>query len=631
MNREIRELLRHRTAALESSAQDMESIYRLTFENRDYIMTEHSDGYRIYTHTYGEVFDRCEAVAGALYERIGETHDYIGIEMDNSTDWIAAFWGILRSGNKPYLIKPDIPTLTAGILKTLNVKYILCDKIGSFEAEYIPMDSLVGGGDCPARFENEFALSTSATTLQEKICFYDGAAVAAQILCVKGIIKKNKRMVAHHNGHLKLLAFLPFYHVFGLFAVYFWFTFFGRTLVFMREMSAESLLATCKRHEVTHIFAVPLVWHTVEKKVRKELASRPAAQQKKFEKGVKLGKLLQRLNPIGGATATQKLLSEVTDKLFGQSVKFCISGGSALHRGASELINAIGYPLHNGYGSSELGITSVELRNGVDERCLCSIGQPFSAVEYKIQNEELFVKTATRCTRRLVEGAEQPWEEWYPTGDVVEQRADGHYYICGRKGDAVIGENGENINPDLLEEQFELQDAVAFSILGLQDELTMILEVSPYLPAPRAKALWEQITSVSDRLPDHSRIRAFYATFDPLSAPGAIKVSRTALRRALETDKIKLIPFTELLARNAEELSGALSDKVRALMARVLEVEEESITPDAHVLLELGADSMQYFSLLSALAEEFSLSAPDREENYCYTLRTICAYIERHL
>ena len=195
----------------------------------------------------------------------------------------------------------------------------------------------------------------------------------------------------------------------------------------------------------------------------------------------------------------------------------------------------------------------------------------------------------------------------------------------------VIGENGENINPDLLEEQFELRDAAAFSILGLEDKLTMILEVSPYLPASRARALWEQISAVSDRLPDHSRIRAFYATFDPLSAPGAIKVSRTALRRDLKTGKIKLIPFAELLSRDAEELSSSLSVKVRALMARVLEVEEASITPDAHVMLELGADSMQYFSLLSALAEEFSLSAPDREENYCYTLRTICEYIERYI
>jgi len=631
MNKEIRDLLRHRTAALESSTQDMESIYHLTFENRDYIMTEHSDGYRIYTQTYGEVFDRCEAVAAALYERIGERHDYIGIEMDNSTDWIAAFWGILRSGNKPYLIKPDIPSITAGILKTLNVKYILCRKAGTLEAEYIPMDSLVGGGLCPARFENEFALSTSATTLQEKICFYNGAAVAAQILCVKGILKKNKRMFAHHNGRLKQLAFLPFYHVFGLFAVFFWFTFFSRTLVFMREMSAESLLATCKRHEVTHIFAVPLVWHTIEKKVRKELAARPEAQQKKFNRGVKIGKLLQAISPIGGATATQKLLSEVTDKLFGQSVKFCISGGSALHRNACELINALGYPLHNGYGSSELGITSVELRAKSAERTLCSVGQPFDAVEYRLENGELFVKSRTRCARRMVEGKEIPWEEWFPTGDMMEQRPDGHYYICGRKGDVVIGENGENINPDLLEEQFELRDAAAFSILGLEDKLTMILEVSPYLPSSRARALWEQIAAVSDRLPDHSRIRAFYSTFDPLSAPGAIKVSRTALRRDLETGKIKLIPFAELLSRDTEELSSSLSDKVRALMARVLEVEEASITPDAHVMLELGADSMQYFSLLSALAEEFSLSAPDREENYCYTLRTICEYIERYI
>ena len=218
-----------------------------------------------------------------------------------------------------------------------------------------------------------------------------------------------------------------------------------------------------------------------------------------------------------------------------------------------------------------------------------------------------------------------------PTGDVLEQREDGHYYICGRKGDTVIGENGENINPDLLEELFSLKDALSFSILGLKDELTMILQINPYLPAARLRALWQQITAVSDTLPAHSRIRAFFVTYDALSAPGAIKISRTALRRALEEGKITLLPFAKALERDEEEFSSALADKVRALMARVLELEEESITPDAHVMLELGVDSMQYFALLSALAEEFSLTAPDRQEQYCDTLRTICDYIERYI
>ena len=71
---------------------------------------------------------------------------------------------------------------------------------------------------------------------------------------------------------LKQLAFLPFYHVFGLFAVYFWFTFFGRTLVFLRDYSADTILKTCRRHQVTHIFAVPMLWHTIEKQVRAEVA-----------------------------------------------------------------------------------------------------------------------------------------------------------------------------------------------------------------------------------------------------------------------------------------------------------------------------------------------------------------------
>jgi acyl-CoA synthetase (AMP-forming)/AMP-acid ligase II len=82
-------------------------------------------------------------------------------------------------------------------------------------------------------------------------------------------------MASMYNGSIKQLAFLPFYHIFGLFAVYYWFAFFGRTFVFLKDYSPDTIARTCRRHEVTHIFAVPLLWHTVEEKIQKGVRMMP--------------------------------------------------------------------------------------------------------------------------------------------------------------------------------------------------------------------------------------------------------------------------------------------------------------------------------------------------------------------
>ena len=70
---------------------------------------------------------------------------------------------------------------------------------------------------------------------------------------------------------MKLLMFLPLFHIFGLVASYFWFAFFGRTFVFLSDYSPNTILSTIRRHKVTHLFAVPLLWDTLAKEIKKEV------------------------------------------------------------------------------------------------------------------------------------------------------------------------------------------------------------------------------------------------------------------------------------------------------------------------------------------------------------------------
>lgn len=638
MNRNLKRYIRYNRDALVASEKNLKSIFEIMFRQGENVLCEGNDGFRVYRYTYAQMHERILSAAAGLYKKIGATHRYVALEMDNSPEWIVAFWAILMSGNKPYLVNLRYPgSLTAAILKTLEVRCILSAAPGSLDGEYILISELEGAeGSVPEEvFEDELAFSSSATSMNEVICFYRGQQISEQILNFKSIVKECPRIAKHYKGSLKQLAFLPFYHVFGLFAVYFWFTFFGRTLVFLRDYSAETILQTCRRHQVTHIFAVPMLWHTVEKQLLSTLKDRGEKQQKKFKKGLALSAGLQNLLPGMGPELSKKLLKEVTSQLFGPSVLFCINGGSYLRDSAMELMNGLGYCMHNGYGMSEIGITSVELRSRPKYRNLNTIGRPFDSVEYRLDEQGILqVRGRSLCTRKLVNGQEQHLEGWFNTGDNMTCR-DGYYTILGRQGDVVIGENGENINPDAIEKLFLLGKAKQLSVLGLPgedgQELSMVVQLSPYAPEQTVAAIRQEVYAINQTLPAASAIRKFYFTADELAPPTAVKVSRAQLQKKIAAGEVRLTPFADYIVASADGEDSPLMGDVKKIIASVLDIPADTVEATSHIFFDLGGSSIQYFSILTALSEHFGLTDYDRTDKYCYTPKEICEYIERRL
>lgn len=641
MNREIRKIVNKNCAALEKSEMDFESIYNIMFANKNCVLAETNENFRIQKYSYTDVKKMIEKTACALEKKIGATHSYVALEMENCLQWIVAFWAILRSGNKPYLVNcRHTKNLSDTILKSLDIRYIICIGTSQLEGEVIDFNSLgeIKNSTITAEFENEFAISTSATSLEPTVCFYSGKEISLQILDCKGILKKSGKIATHYKGKLKQLAFLPFYHIFGLSAVYFWFTFFGRTLVFLKDFTPETILKTIRKHEVTHIFAVPVLWHTIEKQLVKQVEEKGKKAVAKFENGKKITTALQNIFPVAGSFFAKKIMREVTEKLFGKSVQFCISGGSYLRSSAMELFNALGYSLHNGYGMSEVGITSVELRNKPKDLNKNSIGIPFDSVEYKIDsNNILHIKGDTLCTATLKNGVRTETEGWFCTGDKVTCD-NGTYFINGRESDVIIGENGENINPDIIEQNFTFSDADSFCVFGKGDvknqTVAMVVRINKFLPADRIRNILSEAESTNNSLPLANQIREFYFTYDPLAPETAVKVGRKYLMKEIENNNINLIPFSEIKANiqceTTEKLNEKLSKTISRIISRKTGFSKEEIQPDTHLIADLGISSIQYFSVITELENSFSVSFSLGEEN-CYTLRDFCTYIERHI
>lgn len=603
----VNKIAKERYNLLNNSNKDFKSIFEIMFKDEKNILVETNDGFRIYKRTYEEikyeVLNKAYSI-NKLYPDL--KNEYIGISVDSSIEWIICFWAILASNNKPYLINHRHPkNLSNSILSSLNAKYVLGVKM-DYDAILIDYFSLKY--EAPKNydfiFENEIALSTSATTLKEKIVFYNGEELSNLILNCKGILKNNKQIKKHYKDQLKLLVFLPLYHIFGLVAVYLWFSFFGRTLVFLNDYLPDTIIKTIKKHEVTHIFAVPLFWNTIEKEILKEVNKNN--KEKKFEKGLNLSIKLQKLMPSLGMKLSRKLMREVNDNLFGKSIKFMISGGGYIKDSTLRLFNGLGYPLNNGYGMSEVGITSVELSKKITDRLKNSIGKPFDSIEYKIEDNELLIKGKSISHKYMIEKKLYTIsnDEFFHSSDIAKLE-DGRYYILGRKDDLFIGPNGENINPDLIEKQINLDDIINLSVINYNDELSLIIQVNEFKKNNDLININNNVINELNKINSSIRPTKYYFTFNPLCAPTAIKVSRQYVLNKLKLNEIKLFNIEDIRSIEEKYNPKTLEKVIEIIKA---ETNNDNINKDSNLFFDLGINSLEYFSIMSNINNEFNIN-----------------------
>jgi len=69
-------------------------------------------------------------------------------------------------------------------------------------------------------------------------------------------------------------------------------------------------------------------------------------------------------------------------------------------------------------------------------------------------------------------------------------------------------------------------------------------------------------------------------------------------------------------------------EKVRAILAEQLDIDEEKITEDTDIVGELGADSLDVVELMMSLEQEFDLLITDEKISEFRTVGDVAGYIE---
>lgn len=646
----INEYVDHKLKRFNQSDHTFAVLFELMFSEKENILFEKSEGYRIVKTTYGQAYGEVIRRAGVLRHILEDADQdaVVGLHMQNSVEWIENYWAILAAGFRPLLmnLRLDAEVLEETLREIGAVAVVSDGK--HFAVRMIPAEALgtdvAEPAEAPAEtetsygtgmpegcsFGTEILVMSSGTSEHVKVCAYSAEQFHAQINDSYQIIRRCKRMKAHFDGQLKLLTFLPFYHVFGLIAVYIWFSFFSRTFVQLNDMAPMTIVNTIRRHKVTHIFAVPMFWEKVYEQALKTIRERGDATYRKFETGLRIACRIGDV-PVLGTWFKRRAFREVRRNLFGESVQFMITGGSAIGRPVMEFFNGIGYHLADGYGMTEIGITSVELSGRTKYLNGCCVGIPFSSMEYRIAEDgELLVRGRAMAKYIIEDGVRTEGGDWFHTRDLAECRK-GHYVILGRQDDIVISPSGENLNPNLIEPKLRVPDAENVCLIGERsgDRVAPVLLVSvrDYLTSERLLALEEELKRRMEAINLTAQISRIVFVTDRLIEDNDFKLKRTSIAGKYANGEYHVIvpgEHTDAVPVPDDETIRT----IRRIFAAAVGKQPEDVGYEADFFLDCGGTSLDYFALCTELEREYRVAIPVSEGETRKSVRDFYEYIE---
>ena len=626
-------------AQLLQTSKRMEDIFYFTMKkNERKIAVEYvnSKG-KIKHYKYNKMRSHSYELASALSQYLIQQpkNRPVILKCANSPHWCEIFWAILMCGYKPLLI--DARTSKEGTIHVAEMSKalaIVTDDLYQYPFTKISMSDLL---EVKHRYsftptwENEVIFSSSGTTGDVKLMVFNGENLCNQICCSLEMGKETADiMYPDKMGKVKNLAMIPFHHIFGFVAVFLWYTFYGKTLVFPSSNAPSDIQYICQKTGVTHVYSVPLFWDSLALTISRKAALEGPQRQELLDKmiGYNTGKIDKTEAGIAASKAARDIVQK---KLLGNKVRFCISGGGFLSRETLTQINGLGYNLYDGYGMTEIGVTSVELSPEVEVRLKGRIGKPLHGVEYKIdgkgQSGELLVKSPTIHVREIINGVEQPAtlteDGFFRTGDIAEKDATGGWYLKGRIKDIIINPDGENIFPDELEIYFkELPCVQNLCILGYSPEhnniekIALVLELDNKATEEDLQEIKKQVKEISKDLPHKVKIDSVFLSKRRLPLANNMKVKRFMIKKALEDDSKEYLPIdNKKEAKTFEGFDPKLIESIlvpmREIFSKVLILPTFKIDDDAHWINDLGGDSMSYVELIRDVQDKFQIEFPE--------------------
>ena len=570
-----------------------------------------------------------------------KNEDKAVIFMENRPEFICSFFGIWNSRGIPVNIDAGYTAEELEyILTDAEPKYIFTSeknlktaeeaiKISGKEIKIINVDTL----SVPENFEvNEYVIYSPETEDTGVLLYTSGTTGKP-----KGVVLTFDNLMSNVDAitEIKLatpqdrvLALLPYHHVLPLSINLLMAIHIGTLIVINDELSAQSIQEALKKYKITIVVGVPRLWEMIHKGIMTKIKANGMAF-----------KMFNICKKVNSWTLSRIVFKKVHEGL-GGNIRFLVSGGAKIEPSILEDFKTLGIKVLEGYGLTET--SPIIAFNRPNDIHIGTVGTTIPGVSAKLADDgEIIVKGRNvmkgyykkpAATQEVIDN-----RGWFHTGDLGKIE-DGYISIVGRKKEMIVLSNGKNINPaDIENEIFKGTDLI-HDIAVVEHNNHLLALVYPDFDKVKERKItnitetlkWEIIDSYNVKAPAYRKILEIKIVKEELP-----KTKLGKLRRFMLKDVIKNLDKPKAEEKK-NEIKINKSDKeyetkeFQALSDYMKKEHDLEITPDSHIEIDLGLDSLDVVEMNAFIEKTFDFTVNEDEAGGIKVIRDICEYIRVH-
>ena len=347
----------------------------------------------------------------------------------------------------------------------------------------------------------------------------------------------------------KVLSILPTWHSYERAFEYFIFSQ-GCTQIYTNLRTIKKDL---KEHKPDYMVAVPRLWESIYEGVQKQFREQPASKQKLVnfflkasQKYITAKRVVQGLNvenlypSLGDKFRAMlvvvglwgihqlghKLVYQKVREATGGNFKYIVSGGGSIAEHLEDFYEIVGIEILGGYGLTETSpITHVRrpdrnIRGGDGQPVLNTetrIVNPDTRVDVPVGKQGLVLIRGSQVMQGYYKNPEATAKAidpqgWFDTGDLGMVSKWDDLIITGRAKDTIVLTNGENIEPQPIEDACIRSAYIDQVVLVGQDQKQLGILIVPNLSALEAAGLIPADSDLISILPklNNPKIRNLY-------------------------------------------------------------------------------------------------------------------------
>jgi long-chain acyl-CoA synthetase len=540
--------------------------------------------------TYREVYQRVRDAALGLAAVGFRPGEFAAVWSGNRSEATVADYAVMHARGVPVFIYPTIaPEQAAGLIAHCDATVVL------IEPEFLSVLDSIGGtlprlrvlvvlGDAPVTAESQLArvrvLSWQALLgLGRAEADRDPGAFErswrqvtpdslATLIYTSGTTGHSKGvMITHRNvryaqqasqrilspdgqaagdGVATIVSYLPMAHVTG------------RTLDHWGPMASPVTVAYCPDHQ--RIFEVAAQVHPAS------LMGIPRVWEKLY---AALRGTLPDVSPAAVRALPSATRQAVLARIGLDQCRYTASGSAPIDPEIVEFFRALGVPLTEGWGMSEL--SNAATIAAPDAARPGAVGQPYPGMEVRVADDGEVLVRGPLVTSGYYKDpgltlATIDADGWLHTGDIGQFDSDGFLRIIDRKKELIITSGGKNISPALVEYELQRHPLIgqACAVGDRRNYVTALLVLDPETTPAWARAHGIEFESLAD-LAAHPAVRA--------EVERGVEEANTHLARPERVRRFTVLP-TEWTTRSGE-LTPSMKRRRRVIIDRYAKEIEE--------------------------------------------------------